>query len=119
MSVSLPLSQSPARRAGSGISLALLAQGVVVTLALLAAILAPPVEGPMMVIPLDGGQAGRTMAWASGKEAAFLGTGPLPGSILVYGKREPVTQAAWHHNSLVIKAPAIFCGSLSSVPRKS
>lgn len=72
-----------------------------------------------MVIPLDGEQTGRTMAWASGKGVAFLGNGPLPGSILVYGERDRVTQAAWHHNSLVIKAPAIFCGSLSSVPRKS
>jgi hypothetical protein len=49
----------------------------------------------------------------------LIGTGPLPGSILVYGKRKQVTEAAWHHNGLVIKAPAIFCGSLSSTPRKS
>lgn len=97
----------------------MLVQGAVVTLALLAAILAPPEEGTMMVIPLDGEGMGRTIAWASGDGAALIGAGPLPGSILVYGKREQVTQAAWHHNGLVIKAPAIFCGSLSSTPRKS
>ena len=97
----------------------MLAQGVVVMLALLVAILAPPEEGPMMVIPLDGGRMGHTISWASGNGTAFMGAGPLPGSILVDGKRERITQAAGHHNSLVIKAPAIFCGSLSSVPRKS
>lgn len=97
----------------------MLAQGVVVTLALLATILAPPEEGPMMVIPLDGGGMGQTLAWASGDGTAFMGAGPLPGSILVNGKREQVTQSAWRHNSLVIKAPAIFCSSVSSVSRKS
>ena len=119
MSVSLPPPQDPARPADSGISLALLVQGAVVTLALLAAILAPPEEGPMMVIPLDGGRMAQTMAWASGDGSALLGIGPLPGSVLVYGKRKQVTQAAWQHNSIVVKAPAIFCGSLSSTPRKS
>lgn len=97
----------------------MLVQGVVVTIALLAAILAPPEEGPMMVIPLDGEGMGQTLSWASGNGAALIGAGPLPGSILVYGRRDQLTQAAWHHNSLVIKAPAIFCGSLSSTPRKS
>jgi len=107
----------PARPADCGVSLAVLVQGVVVALALLAAMLAPPSEGPMMVIPLDGGGMGRAMDWTIRDGAAFLGTGPLPGSILVYGKREQLTAGAWHHNSLVIKAPAIFCGSLSSTPR--
>lgn len=97
----------------------MLVQGAVVTLALLAAMLAPPEEGPMMVIPLDGEGMGQTISWASGNGAALIGTGPLPSSILVYGKRKQVTEAAWHHNGLVIKAPAIFCGSLSSTPRKS
>lgn len=97
----------------------MLVQGVAVTLALLATILAPPEEGPMMVIPLDGGRIGQTIVWASGNGTALIGAGPLPGSILVNGKRDQVTQAAWHHNSLVIKAPAIFCGSVSSVSRKS
>ena len=97
----------------------MLAQGVVVTLALLAALLAPPEEGPMMVIPLNGDGMGRTMDWAVRDGATFAGAGPLPGSVLVYGKSARVTQAAWHHKSLVIKAPAIFCGNLSSTPRNT
>lgn len=96
-----------------------LIQGLVVTLALLGAVLAPPKEGPMMVIPLGGEPMAGTMDWALGDGAAFMGAGPLPGSIMVYGKREPLTNNAWRHNSLVIKAPAIFCGTLSYPSRNS
>lgn len=92
----------------------MLVQGVAVAVALLAAMLFPPEEGPMLVIPLSGAGTGETMAWTLGKETAFLGAGPLPGSVLVYGRRENVTNGAWHHHSLVIKAPAIFCGNLAS-----
>jgi len=71
----------------------------------------------MMVVPLSGAGTGETMAWTLDKETAFLGAGPLPGSVLVYGRREAVTDGAWHHQSLVIRAPAIFCGNLSPNPR--
>jgi hypothetical protein len=103
-----------ARPADSGIRIAVLVQGLAVTLALLAAMLAPPDEGPMMVIPLGGDGMGRTLDWASGDGAAFLGAGPLPGSILVYGRREQLMGGAWHHHSLLVKAPAIFCGRIST-----
>ncbi len=83
---------------------------VVVTLGAMA--LAPPREGPMLVIPLGNTAIGETMGWALPEGVAFLGQGPLPGSILVYAKRERLAAGAWKHTSLLIKAPETFCGEI-------
>lgn len=90
----------------------MLIHGPVVTIGLLGAMLAPPEEGPMMVIPLGGDAMAGTMDCALADGAAFMGADPLPGSILVHGQREPITDGAWRHNCLVIRAPALVCGTL-------
>ncbi len=102
-----------------GLKLALYAQVAMVVVAIAALMLAPPREGPMLVIPLGDAAVAQTMAWALPEGATFLGLGPLPGSILVYARRDMLTSSAWQNSSLLIKAPEILCGKISASQGKN
>lgn len=117
MSIPITIDNLPAASPDRGQKLALYAQVAMVVVALLALALAPPREGPMMVIPLGHGAIGQTMEWALPNSAAFLGQGPLPGSILVYAERDRLTDGAWQNGSLLIRAPEIFCGDIAGSQR--
>ncbi len=118
MQVSIPSGDIQADRSTRGLKIALYAQIAMVMAAIVAMTLAPPREGPMMVIPLGPAAVGQTMGWALPKGAAFLGQGPLPGSILVYARRDVLAASAWQHSSLLIKAPEIFCGKIAGTQGK-
>lgn len=99
------------------LTFALYLQVAMVCIAIVVMTLAPPREGPIMVIPLGHSAMGQTMDWALPEGVAFLGQGPLPGSILVYARHDRLADAAWQHASLLIKAPEIFCGEILDPPR--
>ena len=113
MQIPIAIDDCSAGEPSIGLRLALYAQVAMVVVAIVALMLAPPREGPMLVIPLGNPAVAQTMGWALPEGAAFLGLGPLPGSILVYAKRDVLTPSAWQNSSLIIKAPEILCGKIS------
>ena len=114
MQASISIDSPHQGQSASGLKLALYAQVAMVAVSIIALALAPPREGPMMVIPLGDAAVAQTMGWALPEGAAFLGLGPVPGSILVYAKRDLLTASAWQNSSLLIKAPEILCGKISA-----
>jgi hypothetical protein len=82
------------------LALALLAMAVVA--------FAPPIQGRMLLVPLDGQPVSRAMI--EGLQAIPLVPGPLPGSWIVEGNRE-LLSGLWAQRVLVLAAPAAMCAS--------
>jgi hypothetical protein len=94
----------------------LLTAQLVLFLGLVASIaLAPPVSGPMLLVPLhvgpDASVAALNTALSHG--ASLLSAGPLPGSLVIRGERERVLPALLAGGTLVIAAAPLICGDLS------
>lgn len=66
----------------------------------------PLAAGPALLVPFDG----RTPGEAIGPGVRVLGTGPLPGSIVVTRPPQGLTGTGY----LVLAAPATDCGSQTS-----
>ncbi|WP_242138350.1 MULTISPECIES: hypothetical protein [unclassified Sphingomonas] len=79
-------------------------------LALLAMALWPPVSGAMLLVPLMQGNAGTLVTLARSSGAMLVGTGPLPGSLVVLGDRARITRKLRAWNVLLIAAPSSGCG---------
>ena len=86
----------------------IVAQLVLAMLALLAVAFTPPAEGRMLLVPLDGQPISRTAVLAL--QATPLAAGPLPGSMVVDGKRR-LLGSLWAKRVLVLAAPAALCAS--------
>jgi len=76
-------------------------------LALLAVAFAPPVQGRMLLVPLNGEPV--SIATINRLSATPLLAGPLPGSLVVEGDRGPLS-ALWSQGILVLAAPDAICG---------
>lgn len=70
----------------------------------------PPREGAMMLVALDGRDAGRLVEPALEAGAALAGRGPLPNTIVVRGARHRLTPLA-RHGVILIAAPRGLCGA--------
>ena len=83
-----------------------LAQATLGVLALLLVAFAPPEQGRMLIVPIDGhaiaGSAIRQL------HATALAEGPLPGSWIVDGDRRFLT-GLWSDGILVLAAPEAIC----------
>jgi hypothetical protein len=75
-------------------------------LALLVVAFAPPAQGRMLLVPLDGVPVSR--AAIEDAAAAPLKAGPLPGSWVVDGNRGRLS-GLWAQRVLVLAAPAALC----------
>jgi hypothetical protein len=77
-------------------------------LVLLVVAFAPPAQGRMLLVPLDG----RPVSEAAIRDvqAAPLTRGPLPGSWVVDGNRDRLA-GLWARRILVLAAPAALCSS--------
>ncbi|MEA1085882.1 hypothetical protein SFC76_16575 [Sphingomonas sp. CD22] len=73
----------------------------------------PPHEGAMLIVPLAAAASGVTATWAMECDAAILASGPVAGSLIVFGRRDRLAVVALRHFSLLIVAPAAFCGASS------
>jgi hypothetical protein len=80
-------------------------------LALLAVAFAPPAQGRMLLVPLDGEPV--RVAALGGMRVTPLLAGPLPGSLVVEGERGPMS-ALWSQGVLVLAAPEAICGGQES-----
>ncbi len=83
-------------------------QLVLAMLALLVVAFAPPTQGRMLLVPLDGQPVSRVAI--EGAAATPLKTGPLPGSWVVDGDRKRLS-SLWAQKVMVLAAPAALCGS--------
>jgi len=88
----------------------LVAQAVLIVGALAAAILAPPREGMMLVVPIASARPGITARWAMTAGAALVAPGPVAGSLIIWGDRKRLAPAALRHASLLMAAPPAACG---------
>ena len=76
--------------------------------ALLAVAFAPPAQGRMLLVPLNGEPVSvRTLG---SLRATPLLAGPLPGSLVVEGDRGAL-KPLWSQGVLVLAAPEAICGS--------
>ena len=84
----------------------ILAQLALAMLALASLAFAPPAQGRMMLVPLDGRPVSRAVI--TDRHATPLRSGPLPGSWVVDGDRV-LLSGLWAERVLVLAAPAAQC----------
>ena len=91
-------------------SIATLLQAGLVLSCVAALALWPPRDGAMMLVALDGRDAGRLVGPALEAGATLAGRGPLSNTIVVRGARHRLTPLAWH-GVILIAAPRGLCGA--------
>lgn len=87
-------------------------QAAAVAVAPLVLALWPPVSGPMMLVPLAGDTGAVTRAALAGG-ARLLGSGPLPGSLVVMGDRAGIARRLGGWDVVITAAPPAGCGTLA------
>src|SRR5262245_641112 len=88
-----------------------IAQVMLGALALLAVAFAPPAQGRMLLVPLNGQPV--SVATVASHQATPLLPGPLPGSLVVEGDRGPLSDLL-SQGVLVLAAPDAICGGQGS-----
>lgn len=81
-------------------------------------LLTPPPQGEMLLVPAtrDAQRALAPLAIAS--PARLIGTGPLPGSLVVFGDRTTLLPVMLRHGILVLAAPRSGCGAAARAPER-
>ncbi|TFI57634.1 hypothetical protein E2493_14005 [Sphingomonas parva] len=72
----------------------------------------PPGQGPMLVVPVLPGA--NPAQWAVAHDARLVGLGPLPGSLIVDGKRDRMMMAALSNGFLLVSANSPACSASAS-----
>ncbi|PKP93456.1 MAG: hypothetical protein CVT77_05640 [Alphaproteobacteria bacterium HGW-Alphaproteobacteria-16] len=75
----------------------------------------PPAHGPMLLIALDGRDGARLAGAAIATGAQLRGRGPMANMLIVDGDRARLMTAMTHQGTLVIAAPASWCGSAGAI----
>ncbi len=91
------------------------AQGAVVAAAFAVMAFWPPSSGRMLLVPVAGGDANVVAKVALAAGAGLLGSGPLPGSMLVVGDRARILRAITGSNIVVVAAPRGGCSPTGTV----
>ena len=87
------------------------AQATLGLLALILVAFAPPAQGRMLIVPLDGHEiAGSEIVQL---HATPLAAGPLPGSWIVAAERRSLA-GLWSEGVVVVAAPDAICGGAAS-----
>jgi len=89
---------------------ALIVQVMLVVLAA-AAILAPPANGSMAIVPLLPGDPSTSWRWAIGADALMIAPGRYPGSIVVRGSFAKLFVPALAHGAILISAKYAGCSA--------
>ena len=83
-----------------------MAQAMLGVMALILVALAPPAQGRMLIVPLNGHSiAGSELHQL---HATPLAAGPLPGSLIVEGERRTLS-GLWSEGIVVLAAPDAIC----------
>jgi len=81
--------------------------GVLGVFALVA--LAPPAQGTMLLVPISGQSESRIVAIALAQGATLVARGPLPSSVIVYGKRASLLGPLSRAGVLTLSGGAAGC----------
>ncbi|WBO23417.1 hypothetical protein [Sphingomonas abietis] len=101
------------KQAGRGHSRLIGLQAVIACTAMGWLLLAPPAQGQMTLVPLTASAALTLPATVLHGDIRLIGTGPLPGSLLVEGRRADFSGYLLHHATLVLATPPGGCGAES------
>ena len=71
--------------------------------------LAPPAQGTMLLVPLAGQPESRIVAIALAQGATLVQRGPLPSSVIVYGKRASLLGPLSRAGVLTLSGGAVGC----------
>lgn len=69
----------------------------------------PPAQGAMLLVPTTGGAARALVPLAVERDARLIGSGPLPGSMVVAGTRVRLLRPMLRAGVLVFAAPPAGC----------
>lgn len=86
------------------------AQVALVGMALACAAFWPPSQGRMLLVPMLPGATNHMLARAVDGGAQLLGSGPLPGSMVVAGTHLAIAAALRGEAVLILAAPPALCG---------
>ena len=81
--------------------------------AIVALALTPPDRGAMLMVPTSATLADTVNA-ALSAQAAVVGAGPLPRSLVVYGDRAAIERRLAGHGTILLAAPSGICGSAAN-----
>lgn len=73
--------------------------------------LAPPAEGAMLIVPSFAGPAAAINA-AIRADATLIGRGPLPGSVVVRGRRDAMLSDVIAAGAVLVAARPMGCGAV-------
>jgi hypothetical protein len=71
-------------------------------------LLAPPAQGQMLLVPLTHAASERLPSLAIQGNTRLIATGPLPGSLVVEGRRSELTRL-FRYSTLVVAVPPGGC----------
>lgn len=83
-----------------------------------ATIAAPPPAGAMIAIPVTDAAPHSVAQWATKADAKIIGSGRIPGSLVILGDRDRLLPAAIHNHALLLRAPAFLCAPASQESQK-
>lgn len=86
------------------------AQTLLVAVVMLAALLAPPVSGSILLVPLHGQARGAVLQDALKHGARLEGAGPIAGTLVVRAERDQLASAMLHSGVLMLAARPLLCG---------
>ena len=72
-------------------------------------IAAPPAAGAMIAIPVSDAAPHSVAQWATEAEGKIVGSGRIPGSLIILGARARLLPAAIQNHALLLRAPAFLC----------
>lgn len=73
-------------------------------------VLMPPADGAMLLVPLTPKRIATAVDLALDHGARIGGLGPLPGTLIVRGKRARLFGPLLAQGIVAVAAPAIWCG---------
>ena len=76
-----------------------------------AALIAPPAQGVMVLVPLTHNASTALPRLVFHGDTRLIGQGVIPGSLVVYGRREELALPLLTHAILSLASPEILCGN--------
>lgn len=71
--------------------------------------LAPPAQGTILLVPVTGRSEGQILSLALSRGASLVQRGPLPSSVIVYGRREELLGPLTRAGVLMLSGGAVGC----------
>ncbi|HEY1125383.1 MAG TPA: hypothetical protein VGE65_07095 [Sphingobium sp.] len=93
----------------------IIAQTFIVAFVTVAALLAPPESGSILLLPIGSGDPGLALRQALAHGAQLEGAGPISGTFVVHGSRDRLAPAMLSAGVLMLSARPLLCGKPQSV----